>query len=84
MTITVISEFETVLEKELRAELAGWKADQRENIALQVAMQGEINALRTALKNLLEDTQHAEHENCEEGPCPVREARELLHKEKTE
>lgn len=36
--------------------------------------------LRDALKNLLEDTQHAEHEDCEDGPCPVREARAALEK----
>lgn len=34
--------------------------------------------LREALRNLLEDTQHAEHEDCEDGPCPVREARATL------
>lgn len=38
----------------------------------------ERDALREALKNLLEDTQHAEHEDCEDGPCPVREARAAL------
>jgi len=41
-------------------------------------LSAERDELRTALKNLLEDTQHAEHEDCDEGPCPVREARELL------
>lgn len=34
--------------------------------------------LRVCLKNLLQDTQHAEHEDCEDGPCPVREARAAL------
>ena len=38
----------------------------------------ERDRLREALKNLLEDTQHAEHEDCEDGPCPVREARASL------
>lgn len=38
----------------------------------------ERDKLRDALKNLLEDTQHTEHEDCEDGPCPVREARAVL------
>lgn len=38
----------------------------------------ENERLREALKNLLQDTQHAEHEDCEDGPCPVREARAAL------
>lgn len=38
----------------------------------------ENKVLRDALANLLEDTQHAEHEDCEDGPCPVREARAAL------
>ena len=38
----------------------------------------ERDRLREALKNLLQDTQHAEHEDCEDGPCPVREARAAL------
>jgi hypothetical protein len=28
-----------------------------------------------ALQHLLDDTQHKTHPDCEEGPCPVREAR---------
>ena len=36
--------------------------------------------LLEALKNLLQDTQHKEHEDCEDGPCPVREAREAVRK----
>ena len=35
-----------------------------------------------ALKNLLEDTQHAEHDDCDDGPCPVREARAALARAK--
>jgi hypothetical protein len=31
-----------------------------------------------ALENLLNDTQHAEHPDCDDGPCPVREARAVL------
>jgi len=30
------------------------------------------------LRNLLDDTQHEAHLDCEDGPCPVREAREFL------
>ena len=36
--------------------------------------------LYEALKNLLEDTQHKEHADCDSGPCPVREARAALAK----
>ena len=31
-----------------------------------------------ALRGLLNDTQHASHADCHDGPCPVREARQLL------
>jgi hypothetical protein len=34
--------------------------------------------LMEALWNLLDDTQHADHPDCEDGPCPVREARAVL------
>ena len=33
-----------------------------------------------ALRGLLNDTQHASHDDCDDGPCPVREAREALAK----
>lgn len=33
-----------------------------------------------ALKGLLDDTQHVSHVDCDEGPCPVRDAREALAK----
>ncbi|MDP3627121.1 MAG: hypothetical protein Q8S12_11015 [Hydrogenophaga sp.] len=36
--------------------------------------------LLAALVNLLNDTQHAEHPDCEDGPCPVREARAATQK----
>lgn len=38
----------------------------------------EVEKLREALRNLLNDTQHRAHAGCEAGPCPVREAREVL------
>lgn len=33
-----------------------------------------------ALRGLLNDTQHARHDDCHDGPCPVREARDALAK----
>lgn len=36
--------------------------------------------LLAALVNLLNDTQHAEHPDCDDGPCPVREARAAIQK----
>lgn len=41
-----------------------------------------IGELVEALENLLDDTQHVEHADCEEGPCCVREARAVLSKAK--
>ena len=38
----------------------------------------EVAKLREALRDLLNDTQHSNHANCDDGPCPVREAREVL------
>ena len=38
----------------LRTEIEGWKADQKENLAIQVEMQGEINRLREACKTFCE------------------------------
>lgn len=35
-------------------------------------------SLREALGNLLDDTQHVHHADCDEGPCPVREARKVM------
>ncbi len=46
------------------------------------ALEADRAMLREALKNLLDDTQHAEHPDCEDGPCPVREARTALEKTK--
>lgn len=43
---------------------------------------GEV--LRAALAGLLDDTQHAQHADCEDGPCPVRDAREALQREVNE
>lgn len=36
--------------------------------------------LLEALQNLLNDTQHKEHQDCDDGPCPVREARAAIAK----
>jgi hypothetical protein len=38
----------------------------------------EVEKLRESLRNLLSDTQHSNHADCEDGPCPVRDAREVL------
>lgn len=41
-------------------------------------LEAEVARLREVLQNLLNDTQHAEHPDCDDGPCPVREARAAL------
>lgn len=41
-------------------------------------LEADRKMLREALKGLLDDTQHAEHPDCDDGPCPVREARAAL------
>lgn len=46
--------------------------------AIAAEADAEIERLRAALQNLLDDTQHAAHANCEDGPCPVREYFETL------
>lgn len=46
------------------------------------ALKAENKQLRSALKGLLSDTQHVEHEDCEYGPCPVRTARQILKETK--
>lgn len=50
----------------------------QEMIAKAVAEARE--PLVEALKGLLDDTQHVSHFDCDEGPCPVRDAREALAK----
>lgn len=37
-----------------------------------------LEKAHNALDDLLDDTQHAEHPDCDDGPCPVREARAVL------
>ena len=37
-----------------------------------------IEVLTTALRDLLADSQHTQHPDCEDGPCPVRQARAVL------
>lgn len=48
----------------------------------QVGHLGEVVAMNArlvgALGELLDDTQHASHKDCEDGPCPVRDARSVL------
>lgn len=70
------------LERENGAYLAPclnriWRTWQARQFEIDSA-NAENERLRYALKNLLDDTQHKEHEDCESGPCPVREAREAL------
>lgn len=62
--------------------------DQRDELQKQVAEIGQFgmvlreqrDELLAALKALLEDTQHADHPDCESGPCPVRDARAAIAK----
>lgn len=79
MSITV-REFESLVQErdELKGEIALWTNPARSVIHEMNSLVQERDALRNALKNLLDDTQHAEHEDCEDGPCPVREARAAL------
>lgn len=60
---------------------------QRENIRINgiidqqaerfESLETEIERLRTVLANLLEDTQHVEHD-CGDADCPVEIARQFL------
>ena len=38
----------------------------------------DVARLVLAMQALLDDTQHANHPDCEGGPCPVREARQAI------
>ena len=55
-------------------------AEARERLGLPYicTARRERDILLVALKNLLDDTQHSEHHDCGEGPCPVREARRVV------
>jgi hypothetical protein len=67
------------LKSERTLDACGWVDDSRAALQAEVDRVVKDNKhLRDALKNLLQDTQHAEHEDCEDGPCPVREARAAL------
>lgn len=48
--------------------------------AQMLAVTQQRDELLAALANLLNDTQHAEHPDCDDGPCPVREARAAIQK----
>jgi len=47
-------------------------------IAARLADEALMREAMEALRDLLNDTQHKEHANCKDGPCPVREARTAL------
>ena len=90
----VIAEFDDAVESLpmemlvlIHAELRRLHGEIESMRAERVSTEKELRRLHSvnqelvdALKNLLEDTQHAEHEDCNDGPCPVREARAALAK----
>ena len=54
-------------------------ADTKREVAFIALAVNRYDALVEALRNLLADTQHAEH-NCGDEDCPVAKARALLAK----
>ena len=74
---TLIESERRTAEAVIAARDAQWQAYATQ---ARADLEAENAKLREALRNLLNDTQHAEHPDCEDGPCPVREARAALEK----
>ena len=58
-----LQKFYTLARADLEAELAGWKADQKENLANQCELQAEINQLRKERQAFKDVTEYQKSEN---------------------
>ena len=58
-----LERFYTIARADLEAEIAGWKADQKENLANQCELQAEINQLRKERQAFKDVTEYQKAEN---------------------